>query len=78
MTRGHHVGLEQSPFQVYMMITQGLVHSSQDLWIRGSLCRAGTTVWCAMLSIQGWVVAGCEGSVTGSFSEACFGVSKEL
>lgn len=31
MARGHHIGLEQSPFEVYMMVTQGLVYSSQDL-----------------------------------------------
>lgn len=57
MARGHHVGLEQSPFQVYMMITEGLVHSSQDLGIRGGLCRAGTTVQSAMLSPSrgGWL-----------------------
>lgn len=53
MARGHHVRLEQSPFQVYMMITQGLVHSSQDLGSRGDLCRAGTTAECTVLSIQG-------------------------
>lgn len=41
MARGHHVRLEQSPFQVYMMITQGLVHSSQDLGSRGDLCELG-------------------------------------
>lgn len=40
MARGYHVGLEQSPLQVYMMITQGLVHSSEDLRIRG-LCGVG-------------------------------------
>lgn len=43
MARGHHVGLEESPFQVYVMITQGLVHSSQDLGSKGGLCRAETT-----------------------------------
>jgi hypothetical protein len=43
MARGHHIGLEQSPFEVYMMVTQGLVYSSQDLGSRGGLYRAGTT-----------------------------------
>lgn len=31
MARGHHVGLEQGPFEVHVMVTQGLVHGSQDL-----------------------------------------------
>lgn len=41
MARSHHVGLEQSPLQVHMMVTQGLVHSSQDLGIREGLLRFG-------------------------------------
>lgn len=39
MARGHHVGLEQGPLQVHVMVTQGLVHRSQDLGIRGGLLR---------------------------------------
>lgn len=31
VARGHHVGLQQGPFQVDVVVTQGFVHSSQDL-----------------------------------------------
>lgn len=45
MARGHHVGLEQGPLQVHVMVTQGLVHSSQDLEIRGGLVRFWWTLF---------------------------------
>lgn len=41
MSRGDHVGLQQGPFQVHVMVTQSLIHSSQDLRIRGGLLRPG-------------------------------------
>jgi hypothetical protein len=54
MTRGHHVGLEQSPLQVHMVITQGLVHSSQDLETRGCLQRVwDSTAYCSMFPSRG-------------------------
>lgn len=77
MARGHHVGLEESPFQVYVMITQGLVHSSQDLGSKGGLCRAETTAYCTALPNQGEVGTGNQGLHTGLFSQACFGISKD-
>lgn len=51
MARSHHVGLEQSPLQVHMMVTQGLVHSSQDLGIKDLLRFSIPVTYYSMLPI---------------------------
>lgn len=53
MARGHHVGLQQGPLQVHVMVTQGLVHSSQDLAIRGGLLRFRASAQCTFLGKGG-------------------------
>ena len=56
MARGHHVGLEQGPLQVHVMVTQGLEHRSQDLGIRGGLLKfwAPATHY-LMFPVYSWV-----------------------
>lgn len=46
MSRSHHVGLEQGPLQVHVMVIQGLVHRSQDLQIRGLLKSWAPATYC--------------------------------
>lgn len=72
MARGHHVGLQQGPFQVHMMVIQSLVHSSQDLRIRGGSLRSGSLSFTALCSQSR---GGCVGMTvqvsTGSHSQGC-------
>lgn len=72
MARGHHVGLQQGPFQVHMMVIQSLVHSSEDLRIRGGSLRSASLPLTALCSLS---KGGCVGMTvrgsTGSHSQVC-------